>query len=548
MKTELFSRSQQSFLRLFRLQPQSNLSTPGSPSLNSERGSGGEVNPRDPLILFFAILGVVIYVLASQLIGGGTGFPLDDSWIHQTYGRNLAQTGQWQYVPGVESAGSTSPFFTLLLAVGYFLHLPIFVWTYGLGALALALGGLVGARMADRLFPKLPHTGLWTGLAIVSAWHLVWAAASGMETVLFAAWSLLVFALAWAAINENEDNRTRFRRGAIFGVAGAVLIAIRPEGVVLVGLLVLLMAISAAGSRSALVALTAFIAGALIGGLIGIAPYALLNLHLNGTLLPNTFSAKQAENAQLLTQPFLVNLWAMVQPLTAGGQLLLVPGAIWTTFELMRQNPRKQLIYLAPLLWTGLLILIYTLRLPAYYQHGRYVMPAIPPFIVMGVGGTLSLVASARRSRQLLMRVIARSLVTTALAVFMVFWIIGAQVYASEVHAINSDMLVASKWLATNVTPDQLLAVHDIGAVGYFAPRPILDLAGLISPEVIPIIRDGPALMGLMQQRGVHYLMVLPSQLPTASNDPRLCQHFNANGAMGGMAIYELAWDGHCSG
>ncbi len=146
------------------------------------------------------------------------------------------------------------------------------------------------------------------------------------------------------------------------------------------------------------------------------------------------------------------------------------------------------------------------------------------------------------------MRVIARSLVTTALAVFIVFWIIGAQVYASEVHAINSDMLGASKWLATNVPPDQLLAVHDIGAVGYFAPRPILDLAGLISPEVIPIIRDGPALMGLMQQRGVRYLMVLPSQLPTTSNDPRLCQRFNANGAMGGMAIYELAWDGHCSG
>src|SRR5258706_14241458 len=164
-------------------------------------------------------------------------------------------------------------------------------------------------------------------------------------------------------------------------------------------------------------------------------------------------------------------------------------------------------------------------------------MPTIPPFIVIGVGGTLSLVASARRSRQLLMRVLARSLVTTALAVFMVFWIIGAQVYASEVHAINSDMLVASKWLATNVTPDHLLAVHDIGAVGYFAPRPILDLAGLVSPEVVPIIRNSTALMTLMQQRNVRYLMVLPSQRPAPADDPRLCERFNANGGMGGMTI-----------
>src|SRR5258708_19942753 len=85
MKTELFSRSQQSFLRLFRLQPQSNLSTPGSPSLNSERESGGEVNPRDPLILFFAILGVVIYVLASQLIAGGAGVSLAHSLVLPTH-------------------------------------------------------------------------------------------------------------------------------------------------------------------------------------------------------------------------------------------------------------------------------------------------------------------------------------------------------------------------------------------------------------------------------------------------------------------------------
>src|SRR5258708_13024172 len=116
MKTELFSRSQQSFLRLFRLQPQSNLSTPGSPSLNSERGSGGEVNPRDPLILFFAILGVVIYVLASQLIGGERGFSLSHPGIFHAYRRIVAQQRGCRYWSGVVCAAATSPLFLLLLA------------------------------------------------------------------------------------------------------------------------------------------------------------------------------------------------------------------------------------------------------------------------------------------------------------------------------------------------------------------------------------------------------------------------------------------------
>src|SRR5260221_7845150 len=130
MKTELLSRSQQSFLRLFRLQPQSNLSTPGSPSLNSERGSGGEVNPRDPLILFFAILGVVIYVLASQLIGGGAGFSLGEPWVHQDHGGNLAQTGALEYGPGGEEGGLNFPFFLVIVGRGPFFHLSLFLFAY----------------------------------------------------------------------------------------------------------------------------------------------------------------------------------------------------------------------------------------------------------------------------------------------------------------------------------------------------------------------------------------------------------------------------------
>src|SRR5262249_54052862 len=131
---------------------------------------------RDLLIVCTAVAGVLVYVIAAHQIAGSAGFPLDDAWIHQTYSRNLAQTGRWEYVPGVPSAGSTSPFYTLLLALGYVLHIPNYFWTYALGGAALALGGLVGARLAVRLFPGPRYAGLWAGLALVTAWHLIWAA------------------------------------------------------------------------------------------------------------------------------------------------------------------------------------------------------------------------------------------------------------------------------------------------------------------------------------------------------------------------------------
>ncbi|MGB1288133.1 MAG: hypothetical protein ACPG7F_16470, partial [Aggregatilineales bacterium] len=95
---------------------------------------------------------------------------------------------------------------------------------------------------------------------------------------------------------------------------------------------------------------------------------------------------------------------------------------------------------------------------------------------------------------------------------------------------------------------------HDIGAVGYFAERPeLLDIAGLVSPEVIPIIEDDNALWALMQAEDARYLMGFPDQLPGQNpSDARLCRIYISNGQTSqriggpGMAIYRLAWDSNC--
>ena len=69
---------------------------------------------RDAAIGLLALAGVALYVAASSIIHE-VGFPLDDSWIHQTYARNLAERGEWAFVPGEPSVASTSPLYTCLL-------------------------------------------------------------------------------------------------------------------------------------------------------------------------------------------------------------------------------------------------------------------------------------------------------------------------------------------------------------------------------------------------------------------------------------------------
>src|SRR6187200_2362573 len=84
------------------------------------------------VIAVAALIAVLFYLIFSAVIFR-IGFPLDDSWIHLTYARNLAEHGEWAFRLGERSSGSTSPLWTVLLSIGFLVRLAPYVWTYLLG-------------------------------------------------------------------------------------------------------------------------------------------------------------------------------------------------------------------------------------------------------------------------------------------------------------------------------------------------------------------------------------------------------------------------------
>lgn len=491
----------------------------------------------------------IIWAVAFGLVGlyalsVGFGFPLDDSWIHQTYARNLAWRGEWAFLPNQPSAASTSPLYTVLLAIGYALRLPYALWTHALGALALACAGSVGARMAAHLLPQARVAPLMVGLAIVSTWHLVWAGASGMETMLFGALCLGVMGLAWAELSPTQSAGAGWR-GARFGVLVGLLTLARPEGIVLGGLAGL--AVLTLRARWLIV----WSLGAGLGFLACVAPYVLLNLQLTGGLLPNTAGAKFEQHAILLQVPLGWRIWDLVVVVLAGGHVLFAPTVVVYAGLVWRKAGRW--LYLLPLLWCIALVLLYALRLPAAYQHGRYVMPLLPAWVFAGAVG---LVVALRWGRYVpLRRVLTRTLALATVLTMGAFALgVGWRAYQDDVTIINEEMVASAFWIRDNLPQDVLLAIHDIGAVGYFSGRErLLDIAGLVSPEVVPIVANGDALWALMQAQSARYLMAFPDQIPNDNpNDPRLCEVFTTGGRMarryGGanMSVYALAWDGDC--
>jgi hypothetical protein len=118
------------------------------------------------------------------------------------------------------------------------------------------------------------------------------------------------------------------------------------------------------------------------------------------------------------------------------------------------------------------------------------------------------------RSTRPLARLLRRAYALTIMVVFALFVPIGAAAFATDVAIINGEMVAVAQWLDRNTPPDAVIAAHDIGAIGYFTRRPILDLAGLISPEVIPFIRDEAQLGRWMLAAGADYFVTFPRWYP----------------------------------
>ena len=48
-----------------------------------------------------------------------------------------------------------------------------------------------------------------------------------------------------------------------------------------------------------------------------------------------------------------------------------------------------------------------------------------------------------------------------------------------------TDRLKAAEWIKNNTAENDVIATHDVGAIGYYSDRKIVDVAGLVTPELI---------------------------------------------------------------
>lgn len=426
------------------------------------------------------------------------GFPLDDAWIHQTYARSIASTGEWAFNPGQISGGSTSPLWTMILSVGYLFKIPLFIWTFGLGTFILWITAILAELLIRQQVGSYRSIFPWVGGIVIFEWHLVWAAVSGMETLLF---SVLVLGFFYHLLKKDPEY---LKIGVLIGIG----VWLRPDAITLIGPACLVAALEDLPARQKIMNILKIS----LGFLSLFSLYLPLMVSISGSPWPTTFYAKQAEYATIPNLSLLQKFGKLSLQFIIGVGVLLLPGYVMT---IVNASVKRNWKILATFFWVVGMVGLYAWRLSESYQHGRYLIPSMLVYFTFGLIGVINIFIVPNIGWRWSLGVTWK---ISICLVLLSFWGYGAYAYARDVAYIESEMVDTARWVAQNIPEHDIIASHDIGALGYYGGHTIVDLAGLISPEVIPFINNEGALKKFMDSNQVDYLVTFPGWYPKLIN------------------------------
>lgn len=448
-----------------------------------------------------------IYIYSASVANNILGFPLDDPWIHLTFAKNLVDYGSFSYFKNeMATAGSTSPIYTLLLSAGFFVTSNEMILSYVLGIAFFVLSSAFFYKLASFEFAKENiYALLATAIFIVDKW-MNFVSVSGMETTMF------IFVLVATAYFYRK------RDVIPFGIFLSLIMWTRPDGVAFIGALavdyMLLNHLSKSNTAIKLFTKQDFIKIGVIA-VVFLVIYFIMNLTLSGSLLPNTYNAKLTYYAPEFRSRAEFLKFEVWDYFTKGSYGIIIigffAGLYFTLADLFKKKYNGNFLYLV---FIAAFVFIYWYKLPYAHRFGRYLMPVIPFMIIVSSTGFKDMFKAF--GGFLKNRTVAVYGTIILLLVISAFsfnnYLENKNNYIDECKYINDRQVEAAKWIAANTGENDIIATHDVGAIGFYSKRKIVDVAGLVTPELITKISDANYVEEMKQylnKNGVTYVALL---------------------------------------
>ena len=469
-------------------------------------------------VALLATLYLLTFSVLSSVLLQKHGFPLDDSYIHQTVARNLAAHGTLGFTAGRSSSGATSVLWTLLQAIRYRVAGSLDPVLYNV-AISYGLLALIGPL----LFILARRDGLSASICWLLAaspaflGNFLWLGTIGMEHLLFVVLSLAALYL-WLLPS-----------GALLsalggGLACGLLALTRPEAIVFGPLLVLVTLWLPAPAqrrswrdRSMLLSLWALLTAAMLG----------TNLHTSGTLLPATLKGRRwlyfhgsggpfslssklrfcGSWVQRLPRQFslahthqIVSVWEFRSRSAVLGLVLLVlmiGGAVF----LLRRAPLRIGLLMG---WAALHFSIYLFTFPSGGHGGRYqplTLLLFLPLVLLGFYEFSCVVFHGQTEWVSASTVLALLLAgITSLHTWRKVTVVG-------INHINDTHGRIAQWMNGNISHSATFAAFDIGRVSYDWTGDVIDLGGLVDPTYVHYLQEG-RVGDYLRERHIEYVLL----------------------------------------
>lgn len=469
------------------------------------------------LVLLFSMH----YNFTYFFLGKRAGFPLDDAWIHMTYGKNLFLYGAFSFDGIKLSTGATSFLWPSIVSVFYsfspVLLVPL-VHIFNMCAFFILI--CIWYQIATYMF--LDETlAFLTAFFLPFCGNLLWIVFSGMESIFF-------LAVGITAIYSFGK-----RHYISAGILSAVLVITRPEGLAL-PLAFMTIEVYRFFRKSEMNHRDSMFL--FVPPIIMFLLYMGMNFYINGHFISSSFLGRRwlyhypehtpffsgiINGAKHLSGMWLKQIvtyssglgWIGNSLLFNGfsgilkglGAFLFLSGMMFyvisffmgikpkysfdttkaDTWGFLKKNEGWKRMEVPLLLWTIYHNLSYSFFLPHIGHGGRYQpinliwMVVFFVLSIRGWGEILSFLFSKHEKK------IKYSLSFFFAGIIVIQFWLWVFVYQGCVSHINKVHIKAAKWVENNIPPDEKIAAFDIGAMGFFSGRDVLDMGGLVNPECV---------------------------------------------------------------
>lgn len=456
---------------------------------------------RSPLVISACCVSAIVAVM----LWGYWDMPQDDSYIFYTYARNLADGHGYVFNIGERVNATTSPLYTLLLAVLYKLL------SFILGATLPIIGRIIGgislfflSYFLSACFRNRERVFFACALPLVFLANPLLSCALGME--LFLAMMLAVAGVAYYS-------KQRYTAAALLS---ALAVLARPDMIIVSGLMFIHYLI--ANRRLPRFAfITTFV--------VPITAWLVFSWFYFGSLLPSTFEAKLVQSEAELwgtgpvffkglfsasnwyggyanreqVLPLVSLLFLIAVGLFAGILTLVARHREWP----LTRHPAFQILTVWPLLHLVAYGLV--LNAPAYSWYYTPLAVGMAVIITLPLEGIYRAVAGGQEI----------TMKSFGLLLLFALTLTGAWLpIASLGHPASGELAVhqqAAVWLNEHARDGASVGVLDCDIIGYFYEKgPVIDGMGLVTPAVIPHVRNREFDWYVRQYRPDHVMIAHP--------------------------------------